>query len=157
MTKTIVATAFILFALSMAGQAQSTSASGDISGLVGQLADAYKARDMGRLDAVHPYRRSIILVIENSLAEDDAKNRFVRRSFTSLATAQRWLHRRERADSGDRFPTPQRLPLKICHRGVCTFDLDGGILHNQLYLQKVTYGSAKGHLYFMQIFLLDGD
>jgi hypothetical protein len=44
-----------------------------------------------------------------------------------------------------------------CAKGVCTYNFDGGILHNNLYLKKITYGMRGGCPYLKSIYLLDGD
>src|SRR5262249_17387052 len=106
------------------------------------------------LDAARPYLGSVKIIIEHSLMEDDAKGRFVVRNFKSLAKADQWLKSRETSDG---FPARETRPLKRCQRGVCSFDFDGGINHNHLYLKKIAYGYSKGHPYIKTIYLLDGD
>ena len=71
-------------------------------------------------------------MIEHSLADDDAKDRFVIKSFTSLTKAESWFKAREREELSAR----EARPLLRCTKGVCTHNLDGGILHNHLYLKK---------------------
>jgi hypothetical protein len=49
------------------------------------------------------------------------------------------------------------MPLKRCRRGLCTYDFDGGILHNSLYLPMVAFGLRGGLPYVKTLYLLDGD
>lgn len=46
--------------------------------------------------------------------------------------------------------------LKQCKKGMCTFD-NAGLLHNNLYLKKITYGFTKGRPYIKAVYFLDGD
>lgn len=124
-----------------------------IEPLVKGLAEAYTAKSLGSIDAEHPYLGTVKIVIEHSLAEDTAPNRFEIRSFKTLEQVEQWLKSRER----DELPTRQAKPLLRCKSGLCTYDFDGGILHNQLYLKRISYGYRNGRPYLKTIFLLDGD
>lgn len=75
------------------------------------------------------------------------------RRFASLARAEAWLKSREHED----LPARSVKPFQKCAKGVCTFDFNGGILHNNLYLKKITYGVRNGCPYIKTIYLLDGD
>lgn len=130
------------------------SSGSTIEQLVKSLAEAYTAKSLGSLDAERPYDVRVRIIIEHSLAEDDAKERFERRQFKTLEQAERWLRSREREDQ---TPSRQIKPLLRCARGLCTYDFDGGILHNQLYLRKISYGYRNGRPLIKTIFLLDGD
>ena len=133
---------------------ESATTGSAIEQLVASLADAYTSKSLGKLDAQRPYLGRFRIVIENSLAEPNAKDRFEIRAFNSLAKAEQWLRSRETSDDS---PSREIKPLKRCSRGVCTYDFDGGILHNQLYIKRVTYGITRGRPYFKTIYLLDGD
>jgi len=124
-----------------------------IEQLVKAIAEAYEAKTLGNLDAGRPFAGRFRIVIEHSLAGDDARGRFVSKSFTSLRKAESWLKSREHEE----MPGRSIKPLRICGKGVCTYDFDGGILHNNLYLKKITYGSRRGCPYIRTIYLLDGD
>jgi hypothetical protein len=124
-----------------------------IEKLMKALDDAYNTGTMGRLDARRPYLGKVRVVIEHSLG-DGGKGSFERRQFSTLAQAERWLKRRERQDG---TPFRETRPLEECSSGMCTYDFNGGILHNHLYLQKVSYGFVKGRPYIKTIYLLDGD
>lgn len=121
--------------------------------LMEALDKAYTDKALGRLDAKRPYMGRVRVVIEHSLAGDDDPHQFERRQFRTLAQAERWLRSRER----EGFPRRQTMPLLECKGGTCEYDFNGGILHNQLYLQKVSYGFRRGRPYIKTIYLLDGD
>lgn len=118
------------------------------------LGEAYEAKALGRLDADHPYLGRLRIVIEHSLADDNDKNRFVVKSFKSLEQAERWLKSLEREDGA---PFRETRPLIACKRGLCAYNFDGGILHNHLYLKRISYSYRNGRPYIKTIYLLDGD
>jgi hypothetical protein len=151
--KTISALALFLFALSSPGQAQSVCKQQPVKDLAKAIAEAYEGKTLGSLDAQRPYLGRVRIVIENSLGEPDDKGRFVIKSFRSLAKAEAWLKSREHQEG----PARESRPLKRCAAGVCTFNFDGGILHNHLYLKKISYGTRSGCPYIKTIYLLDGD
>jgi hypothetical protein len=152
--KTLVsALALILVALSITVRAQSPCKKRPVADLAKQIAEAYERKTLGALDGEKPYLRTVRIVIENSLGEPDDKGRFVIKSFTSLKKAEAWLKSREH----DEMPARESRPLKRCAKGICTYDFDGGILHNHLYLQKISYGMRTGCPYIKTIYLLDGD
>jgi Barrel-sandwich domain of CusB or HlyD membrane-fusion len=124
-----------------------------IGDLVKAIAKAYETKTLGTLDAQKPYSGRVRIVIEHSLAGDNDKGRFVIRSFASLAKAEAWLKSREHAE----MPGRATKPFVRCAKGVCTYNFDGGIVHNTLYLKKITYGSRSGCPYIKTIYLLDGD
>jgi hypothetical protein len=157
MKKILSTIALLLFVTSSIVPAAGTTKTTSIQDLVDKLATAYAIRDLGSLDADRPYRGSVRIVIEHSLAEDDSPDRFAIKSFKSLAAAQKWLISRETPNEGTPLPIPESRPLEKCRKGVCTFNFDGGILHNHLYLKKVTYGISGGSAYIKSIYLLDGD
>jgi hypothetical protein len=125
-----------------------------IEALVKALAEAYTAKAIGRLDGERPFSGKVRIVIEHSLADDNAKDRFEIKQFTTLEQAEQWLRSRER-DEG--LPARESRPLVQCKRGVCAYNFDGGILHNHLYLRKISYGYRNGQPYIKTIYLLDGD
>jgi hypothetical protein len=154
MKKTLViAVAVILFGLSLPVHAQTPCKKQPVEDLVKAVAEGYETRTMRRLDAQKPYVGRVRIVIEHSLADDNAKDRFVIRSFSSLARAERWLKSREHEE----MPGRDTKPLGRCAKGVCTYNFDGGIVHNTLYLKKITYGTRGGCPYIKTIYLLDGD
>ena len=124
-----------------------------IEDLVKTIAGSYEEKTLGSLDAQRPYFGRVRIVIEHSLADDNDKGRFVIRSFTSLAKAESWLKSREH----EAMPGRAAKPLQKCAKGICTFNFDDGIVHNTLYLKKITYGMRGGCPYLKTIYLLDGD
>jgi len=90
-----IAVAVTLFSLSLPVHAQSRCKKQPVEDLVKAVAEGFETKTMRSLDAQKPYVGSVRIVIEHSLAPDDDKDRFVIRSFTSLARAERWLKSRE--------------------------------------------------------------
>lgn len=137
----------------LAGGATAQCKKQPIDALSKAVAEGFEAKTLGSLDAQKPYTGRVRLVIEHSLADDNAKDRFVIRSFVSLAKAEAWLKSREH----DEMPGRRSMPFQKCANGVCTFNFDGGILHNTLYLKKIAYGIRTGCPFLKTIYLLDGD
>jgi hypothetical protein len=146
-----LATAFALLLLLIAPQsapAQTAAKKETVEELVKALSEAFTSKSLGGLAAARPQQGRVRIVVEHSIT-----GTFDGRNFKTLEAGERWLKSREREDG----PARQVLPLKRCRRGVCTYDFDGGILHNNLYLQKVAYGYRNGRPYIKTIYLLDGD
>ncbi len=118
-----------------------------------ELADAYVTRNLGRLDRKYPIQGKVRIEIEDSLRGDDTKGKSSIKGFRSLAQGEQWLRSRSTND----FPIRQSKPLIGCKRGSCTYDFSEGILHNQLYLKKISYGYTNGRFYLKTIYLLDGN
>ncbi len=143
--------ALILVIVCLPVHAQSPSQKQTIEQLVKALAEAYTSKLSGRLDAERPYFGKVKIVIEHSLVE--GKDRFEIKKFKTLEQGERWLRSRERDD----LPRRETRPLLQCKKGLCTYDFEGGILHNHLYLRKISYGYRNGRPYIKTIYLLDGD
>ncbi len=124
----------------IAGGATAQCKKQPIDALAKAVAEGFEAKTLGSLDSQKPYPGKIRIVIEHSLAGDNDKDRFVIRSFASLAKAEAWLKSREH----DEMPGRQSMPFQKCSKAVCTFNFDGGILHNTLYLKKLAYGTRSG-------------
>ena len=156
----VLLTALIL-AFSLAGFAQPNTTS-DASGVgparatasyqtqtIKQLAeavsDAFTAGELGRLDAERPYSGAVRIRVEHSITGD-----IVTRSFKTLEAAEQWLTK-DNQDSGRNGGA-----LRRCRKGVCTFEQEG-MLHNNLYLQRITYGIRRGRPYIKAIHVIDGD
>ena len=137
----------------IAGGAAAQCKKQPIDALAKAIAEGFEAKTLSSLDSQKPYSGRIRIVIEHSLAGDNDKDRFVVRSFLSLAKAEAWLKSREH----DEMPGRQSMPFQECSKGVCTFNFDGGIVHNTLYLKKIAYGIRNGCPYLKSIYLLDGD
>ena len=129
-------------------QAQAAAKKETVEELVGALSEAYASKSLGSVAAARPRQGRVRIVVEHSIS-----GRFESRSFKTLEAGERWLKGREREDG----PARQVMPLERCRRGLCTYDFGGGILHNNLYLQKVAYGYRGGLPYVKTIYLLDGD
>ena len=114
------------------------------------VSEAYKAKTLADLDKKHLAASTVTLVIEHSLGE----GKFVTRRFKNLAAVDKWLTKQEREEGS---PFRQTMPLRRCARGRCSYNFDGGILHNQLYLHDIYYSSRNGRLLITKIHLLDGD
>lgn len=127
--------------------------SSPIEQLMEALDKAYTDKALGRLDARRPYLGRVRVVIENSLLGDDDPKQIERRQFRTLAQAERWLKSREQ----DGLPRRETRPLLECTGGSCEYDFNGGILHNHLYLQSVSFGYRRGRPYIKTIYLLDGN
>lgn len=153
MKRLAIAVALILSIVSFPVHAESPSKQETIEQIVKALAEAYEAKSLDKLDAGHPFSAKIKIVIEHSLAEDDAPDRFEIKTFRTLAQAERWLRSKET----EGLPAREARPLLRCKRGLCDYDFDGGILHNHLYLRRISYGYRNGRPYLKTIFLLDGD
>jgi hypothetical protein len=142
-----------LFIVSPPGHAASPCKKQSIEDLAKAVAEAYETKTLGTLDTQKPYSGRVRIVIEHSLADDNDKGRFVIRSVVSLAKAEAWLKSREHEE----MPGRRSMPFQKCSKGVCTYNFEGGILHNTLYLKKITYGIRNGCPYLKTIYLLDGD
>lgn len=147
------ATAIITTSTTFPLRAQLPCRKQPIEDLVKAVTEAYEAKTLGILDARKPYVGKVRIVIEHSDADDDDKDRFEIRRFTSLARVERWLKSRETEGRPHRnIRTEVR-----CAKGVCEYSLEGGINHNNVYLKKITYGFRGGCPYLKTIYLLDGD
>lgn len=135
--------AVILLAVSVAANAQADSP----RRLADKVAAAY-LNGLGELDGKRLINGRLIVVVEDSLSEKTETHYF--RSFRAM---ERWLKKGQRADG-----TPFRKTRDVlrCSRARCTFNFDGGILHNHLYLQTITFGYDNGRRYIKEIRLLDG-
>ena len=149
----VIVVAVILFSLSLPVHAQSPCKKQPIEDLVKAVAEGYEAKTLGSLDVQKPYVGKVRIVIEHSLADDNDKDRFVIKQFTSLARLERWLKSRET----DGMPGRNIRTEVRCAKGVCDYSLAGGINHNNVYLKKITYGVRGGCPYLKTIYLLDGD
>ena len=110
------------------------------------VADAFAAAELGRLDAERPHLGTVRIRVEHSITGEIQS-----RSFRTLAAAERWIDKSGNEESGRNSGT-----LRRCRRGVCTFEQEG-MLHNNLYLQRITYGVRRGRPYVKAIHLIDGD
>ncbi len=119
-----------------------------IQELANAVATAWGEGKLGSLDAGRPYVGSVKVVVEFQAGEPPV---IERKTFRTLAQVDRWFKSRERADG----PGRNTGQLKQCSKGVCTFEQEG-MLHNNLYLKKITYGMSKGKPYIKAIYVDDG-
>jgi len=151
--KSLLAIPVLLFGLSLTIQAKPLCKKQTVEELVKTVAESFEAKTLRSLDADHPYVGKVRIVIEHSLAGDNDKDRFLIKRFTSFARFEAWLKSREIEE----LPGRESRPLERCAKGVCAYNFDGGILHNHLYLKKITYGIRNGCPYIKTIYILDGD
>lgn len=149
---------FIAFTIALLGPAASVVAQAKckkqpIKNLVEAFAESFANKTMGTLDAHRPFVGRFTIRIEHSLADDDDPQRFEVRRFSSFARAEAWFKSREI----EGMPGRNTRPVLKCAKGVCSYNSEGGILHNNLYLTKITYGIRHGCPYIRTIYLLDGD
>jgi hypothetical protein len=150
MKQLAITAAFFVLLASSTSYAQSAHKKQTIEQLVNKVAVAYMSKTLAELDAAHPYVGKVKIIIEHSLDEDSYEVKLSQK----LEYAEEWMKNREREDG---TPFREARDLLGCRRGVCTFNLDGGISHNHLYLKKVYYGYRKGAPYIKTLYLLDGD
>jgi hypothetical protein len=150
MKQLAAALAIILCLVPLPAHARSRCKKQKIEDLVTEFSNAYMEKAMGRLQPEHPFLLKLKFVIEHSLGEGE----YDIKVSGYLEDVDEWLKNREREDG---TPFRELRPLIACRKGICTFDFDGGILHNHLYLKKITYGYRNGCPYLKTIYLLDGD
>jgi hypothetical protein len=119
-----------------------------IQELAKAVATAWGEGNLGSLDAGRPYVGSVKVVVEGTVGEPPM---IWRKTFRTLAQVDRWFKGRERADG----PGRNIGQLQQCSKGVCTFEQEG-MLHNNLYLKKITYGMRRGKPYIKAIHIEDG-
>jgi hypothetical protein len=152
MKNKIVFSIFILLLSSIAIHAQSNCKQ-TAEQIAKDFASAFEAKKLGRLDANRGAVGKITLTMENSLSEDGAKGQFSVKTFANLKALEKWLTKREI----DELPGRTANELIRCKKGVCSFKI-GGLLHNQLYLKKITLGFTKDKCpYIKSIYILDGN
>jgi len=148
----------LLTAANVTAQTPTPPKPGTIEELIDKVEIGFGNRQLADYDGQHLFRGRIRFVIEHSLVEDNDPHHFEIRTFRTFAAAQRWLQSRETPNEGyPPVPFPSLRSLLQCRRGVCTYDLDGGIDHNHLYLTKIFYGMRNRRPYLKSIYLLDGD
>jgi hypothetical protein len=146
----LLATGFIIAIAACAPVVGQSSSKPKPEELAQTVSEAYKAKALADLDKKHLAASTVTLVIEHSLTE----GRIATRRFKNLAAIDTWLTKQEREEGS---PFRQTMPLLRCARGRCSYNFDGGILHNQLYLHDIYYSSRNRRLLITKIHLLDGD
>ncbi|HQZ97383.1 MAG TPA: hypothetical protein PLP21_13760 [Pyrinomonadaceae bacterium] len=113
--------------------------------LATRVSKAFKIKKLGTLDAGKPYAGRVKMVVEHSL-EDKSDTK----SFSSMKLAGDWLFR------GGRDVGVNAGNLQRCSNGTCTFTING-MLHNNLYLKKVTYAYSSGRPIIKTVHFVNGD
>jgi hypothetical protein len=158
----LAATLILALGLTVFAQSKTTSGARDtgqsgahlstqkqtVQEFVNDVAKAWGEGNLGSLDAGRPYVGTVRVIVEAQAGEPPNVER---KSFRTLAQIDRWFKRNERADG----PGRNVGPLEKCSRGVCTFEVVG-MNHNNLFLQKITYGMRKGKPYVKAIYIADG-
>ncbi|MEO6391318.1 MAG: hypothetical protein ABIP75_05655 [Pyrinomonadaceae bacterium] len=152
MKRVLTALALLVFASSTVASAHPPAKKWSAAALADGVATAFAGGDWSALDTARAYAGKIRVVIENSLSDDNDPDRFVTRSFSSFAAFETWLKSREH----DGMPARNVSTMTGCAKGTCSFEKDG-LLHNHIYLRKVTYGMRGGSAYVKTIYILDGD
>ena len=146
--------AFSIFAFVFMVQGQSAR---QITRTADRVADAYGALNLKGLDKAHLTQGNIKVIIEQSIVDMGdpqwRKHQFEVKQFRSFKGLEAWLKSREHEDG---LPFRVSWPRVGCRGGYCKFFLDGGILHNRLYLQKLAYGQRKGKVFIKTLYLLNG-
>jgi hypothetical protein len=119
-----------------------------IEQLATNVAFAWSEGNLSSLDARRPYVGSVRVVVEVTVGEPSLTER---KTFRTLAAIDRWFKQREREDG----PRRNMGSFERCSKGACTFE-QSGMLHNNLYLKKITYGTSKGRPYIKAIYIEDG-
>lgn len=150
MKKCLTATALALFAMSSLAMAHPPGKKWSATELATAVSENFG--DLSKLDVDRPLVGKVRIVIENSLSEASDPGRFVIRSFSTFTKAEAWLKK----DEHDGMPGRNAEAVKKCSKGTCTFE-QNGMLHNNIYLTKITYGIRGGSAYVKTIYIVDGD
>ena len=118
-----------------------------ITHMAERFAAHYVAHDLGALDKEKPFRESIQIVIEPSLAGDVQVG-----EFSTLSQVETWLKASE-----SEVTAREPLRLQWCKQGLCVFEPLEGISHNTRYVYRIGYGCSDGIPYLKYVVMLDGD
>ncbi len=144
----IIVLVFCAFGINAQTTCQQTSEQ-----LAKDFSSAFQAKTLGLLDANRGAVGKVTLTMENSLYEDGAKGQFVVKTFANMKALEKWLTKRE----VDELPGRTANDLISCKKGVCSFKIDG-LLHNTLFLKKVTLGYTKDKCpYIKSVYIVDGN
>ena len=130
-------------------KAQSHSKKNAVASVAKLVASAFSAGDLKKLDSRHLLDGYLNLTIEYTAGDVE----FEYKAFRSFAGLGKWLKNQEH-DGG--FPFRVNWPLTGCRDGICTFFLDGGILHNHVYFTKLHYSYKNKRLYIKSVRLMYG-
>ena len=139
--------------LSAAGAAAQTRARAKQIGRIAEkVADAFASHDFGRLDRLRLFEGKLKLVIDTPTA-DYMIGEFQYFRFRSFMRLEQWLTSRE---NNIGLPFRLYIPFRGCRREVCRFESEGGILHNRLYVEKVSFYYRKKRPFIKAVYLLYG-
>lgn len=150
MKRFIAAVALALFAMSSVTMAGTPAKKWSARELAAAVSGAFD--DLSKLNADRSMVGKVRIVIENSLGELDDPDHFMIRSFANFTKAEAWLTSREH----DGQPGRNAGAVKRCAKGICTFE-QTGMLHNNIYLTKISYGIRGGSAYIKSIYIINGD
>lgn len=140
--KCLILTAVIL-AMTSLGYSQGRPE--PVESLASRVSKAFKAKKLSTLDGGNFYSGRVKIVVVHSL-DDNSDTK----SFSSMKLAGDWLFR------GGREVGVNAGNLQRCSNGACTFTING-MLHNNLYLKKVTYAYSSGRPIIKAVHFVDGD
>jgi len=120
-----------------------TAKKGTIEYLAQTIAAAFESGTMSSLDAGKPYLKTVEIVIEDSLSDDKSS-----KTYKTLKAVEQAF--RGNDNEGNYFSHQ----FQSCAKGVCSFE--GGLLHNTLFLHKITYTVVKGRSYIKAIHFIAG-
>jgi hypothetical protein len=151
MKKIIVSFMFVLVFFAMAAHAQSSCKNQTIQQLANDFAKAFESKTLAQIDATKPF--VITIRIETSVLGDGRPAQFEYKTVKNFTAFEKWLKNREY----EGLPNRSIEPLISCKKGICTYDLKG-LLHNTLFLQKISFGYKKDKCsYIKSVFLIDGN
>ena len=127
----------------------SASAQQKAEDLARRFNQAFARKALSSLDKGRPVKNRIAVTIEHSISEDRPRTR----TFASFSQIERWLKSQQREDG-----TPLRNITKLssCRSGVCRYNV-GSLLHNNIYIKRVSYAFVNGKPYIRSVLILDGD
>lgn len=153
MKKLIVSLLFILSIFTMAEQAQSSCKNQSIEQLATNFAKAFESKTLSQIDSTKPFVNLITIRIENSLSGKGEPGQFEYKRVKSFTMFEKWL----KGNEVEGMPNRSIEPLINCKKGICTYNING-LLHNTLFLQKISFGYKKDKCSFIKsVFIIDGN
>lgn len=153
MKKYIICLTLAFVCLTITVQAQNSCQKQSIHQLATNLANAFEAKNLGNIDATRPFLKQIVVRTENSLSADGETGQYEYKKLKSFTQFEKWL----KSGAVEGFPNRASYPVKSCQKGICTYKMQG-LLHNTLFLQKISYSYKKdGCPYIKSVFLIDGN
>ena len=119
--------------------------------LVRKVQSLYMKR-LSPLDRDNLIRGQIKVRFENSGA--DGESPYTTKYFRSFAALEKWMKRSEGYQPGLPYRATGEKPT--CSRGRCVMYMQGGTLHNHVYLEKLFYGYSRGKIYIKTLHIMYG-